>query len=256
MPTPDTVLIIPAAGAGTRLQSATPKVLSPVNGRAMIDHLFDRYRHVVGRVVLVVNPSFEAQVRRHVEHLAPAFDVQYAQQAEATGMLDAILLASDAAQQRPASRIWITWCDQVGVHPHTITKLQQLSEQHADAPVILPTARQAPPYIHLERDAVGRITAIRQRREGDDMPEVGESDMGLFSLSSDAYFNLLPQFSSEATRAAATRERNFVPFVPWLVHRGVSVVTFPATHELEAVGINTPADRRRLEAYLRELEQL
>ena len=38
---PDTVLIIPAAGAGTRLQSTTPKVLSPVNGRPMIDHLFD-----------------------------------------------------------------------------------------------------------------------------------------------------------------------------------------------------------------------
>jgi bifunctional UDP-N-acetylglucosamine pyrophosphorylase/glucosamine-1-phosphate N-acetyltransferase len=253
--TPDTVLIIPAAGAGTRLQSTTPKVLSPVNGRAMIDHLFDRYRHAVQRVVLVVHPSFEAQVRRHVEQLAPAVDVQFAQQPEPTGMLDAILLASDAARQSPASRVWITWCDQVGVHPDTISTLHRLSQQRTDVAAVLPTSRQAPPYIHLERDTSGRITAIRQRREGDDMPEVGESDMGLFSLSPDAYFNLLPQFSTEATQAAATRERNFLPFLPWLVQQGHSVVTFPATHELEAVGINTPDDRRRLEAYLRELEQ-
>jgi bifunctional N-acetylglucosamine-1-phosphate-uridyltransferase/glucosamine-1-phosphate-acetyltransferase GlmU-like protein len=255
VPSPDTVLIIPAAGAGTRLQSPTPKVLSAVNGRAMIDHLFDRYSQVVQRVVLVVHPAFEADVRRHVEKMARVFDVQYALQATPTGMLDAILLASDAARQRPPARIWITWCDQIGVHPDTIATLRGLSEERADAAVVLPTSRQAPPYIHLERDGEGRITAIRQRREGDDMPPEGESDMGLFSLSADAYFNLLPQFSHEATHAPATRERNFLPFLPWLVQRGHSVVTFPATNELEAVGINTPDDRCRLEAYLRGLER-
>ena len=171
-------------------------------------------------------------------------------------MLDAILLASDAAQAKPAARVWITWCDQIGVHPrHRLPRWRGMSHEHADAPAILPTSRQASPYIHLDRDAEGRITAIRQRREGDEMPAVGESDMGLFSLSPDAYFNLLPQFGREATQAASTRERNFLPFLPWLVQRGHSVLTFPSTNELEAIGINTPDDRRRLEAYLRELEK-
>ncbi len=220
----------------------------------MIDYLFDRYRDAVRRVVLVVHPSFEVDVKRHVEKMGSGLDVQYAQQPSPTGMLDAILLARDAAVQRPASRIWITWCDQIGVHPDTITTLRRLSEEHAETPVILPTAQQTPPYIHLDRDSDGRITAIRQQREGDDMPPVGESDMGLFSLSPDAYFNLLPQFSGEATQASATRERNFLPFVPWLVQRGHSVVTFPSTNGMESVGINTPDDRRRLEAYLRDLE--
>ena len=87
------------------------------------------------------------------------------------------------------------------------------------------------------------------------MPQIGESDMGLFSLSPDAYCNLLPQFGSEATQATSTRERNFLPFLPWLVQRGHSVLTFPSTNELEAIGVNTPDDRRRLEAYLRDLEQ-
>ena len=87
------------------------------------------------------------------------------------------------------------------------------------------------------------------------MPAVGESDMGLFSLSADAYFNLLPQFGRETTAAAGTRERNFLPFIPWLAQHGYPVLTFPSTNELEAVGINTPEDRRRLETYLRELEE-
>jgi bifunctional UDP-N-acetylglucosamine pyrophosphorylase/glucosamine-1-phosphate N-acetyltransferase len=248
-------LIIPAAGAGTRLQSTAPKVLSPVNGRAMIDYLFDRYRGAVQRFVLVVHPSCEIEVRRHVDEVAAALDVQYAKQPEPTGMLDAILLASDAARQNPVARVWVTWCDQIGVHPDTIAALDRMSHEHPGASVIFPTSRQAPPYIHLDRDADGRITAIRQRREGDEMPPVGESDVGLFSLSPDAYFTLLPRFAREATWATATRERNFLPFMPWLVQRGHVVLTFPSTNELEAIGINTPDDRRRLEAYLRDLEQ-
>jgi bifunctional N-acetylglucosamine-1-phosphate-uridyltransferase/glucosamine-1-phosphate-acetyltransferase GlmU-like protein len=265
----DIVLIIPAAGAGTRLrtdatnrsggqarlQSSTPKVLSPVNGRPMIDHLFDRYRHAVQRIVLVVHPSFEHDVRRHVEQAAPPVDVEYAHQLQPTGMLDAILLASDRARKAPPDRVWITWCDQIGVHPDTIGTLARLSRERAEVPAIFPTARQAPPYIHLERDDEGRIIAIRQRREGDTMPPVGESDMGLFSLSTEAYFDLLPEFGREAAQAAATRERNFLPFMPWLAQRGHSVLTFPSTNELEAIGVNTPEDRRRLEAYLRDLER-
>lgn len=255
MRTPDIVLIIPAAGAGTRLQSATPKVLAPVNGRAMIEHLFDRYRDAVQRFVLVVHPSFEAEVKRHVTQFAPSLDVQFATQANATGMLDAIMLASDAARAHSAARVWITWCDQIGVHPHTIATLARLSREHAGAPAILPTSRQVSPYVHLNRDADGRITGIRQRREGDDMPPAGESDMGLFSLSPEAYYELLPEFGRHAVQASATRERNFLPFLPWLVQRGHPVLTFPSTSELEAIGINTPDDRQRLEAYLRDLDQ-
>ena len=86
------------------------------------------------------------------------------------------------------------------------------------------------------------------------MPPVGESDMGLFSLSPQAYYDLLPRFAGEAVQASATRERNFLPFLPWLARRGHAVLTFPSTSELEAIGINTPDDRQRLEAYLRDLE--
>ncbi len=171
-------------------------------------------------------------------------------------MLDAIMLASNAAQASSAARVWITWCDQIGLHPDTIATLGRMSRERYDAPAIVPTSRQATPYIHFDRDAQGRIAAIRQRREGDEMPPFGESDMGLFSLSPGAYLDLLPQFSREAEKATATRERNFLPFLPWLAQRGHDVLTFPSTNELEAIGVNTPDDRRRLEAYLRGLEKL
>jgi bifunctional UDP-N-acetylglucosamine pyrophosphorylase/glucosamine-1-phosphate N-acetyltransferase len=250
----ETVLVIPAAGAGTRLNSDTPKVLAPVNGRPMLDYLFERYRHAVARFVLVLHPSFADRVREHVTSPAAPFDVTYALQPAPTGMLDAILLAAAALAAAPPERVWITWCDQIGVHPDTVARLSEMSAVHPEVPVVMPTARQVDPYIHLERDPDGLIAAVRQRREGDRMPAVGESDMGLFSLSADAYFEELPRFGREAGPSHGTRERNFLPFLPWLAARGENVVTFPCTNEMEALGVNTPDDRRRLADYLRGLE--
>jgi bifunctional UDP-N-acetylglucosamine pyrophosphorylase/glucosamine-1-phosphate N-acetyltransferase len=252
---PETVLIIPAAGAGTRLQSPIPKALTHVNGKAMIDHLFRLYHHVARRFVLVVHPLHESAVREHCNTVAPDLDIEYAKQAEPTGMLDAILACADAVRVSVPDRIWVTWCDQIGVHPDTIATLAHLSQTHSQASLIFPTARQLDPYIHLDRDSDGRIISIRQRREGDAMPPTGESDMGLFSLSPEAYFTWLPRFGTETQRAATTGERNFLPFVPWLARQGHRVVTFPCTNEMEAIGINTPHDLQRLERYLVERER-
>ncbi|WP_415794978.1 NTP transferase domain-containing protein, partial [Mycolicibacterium frederiksbergense] len=36
---PETAVIVLAAGAGTRMRSATPKVLHPLGGRSMLAHV-------------------------------------------------------------------------------------------------------------------------------------------------------------------------------------------------------------------------
>ena len=81
------------------------------------------------------------------------------------------------------------------------------------------------------------------------MPEMGEGDSGLFALSRRAYFELLPEYARAVEQGTATRERNFLPFVPWLAGRGV-VRTFACRDEAESIGINTPDDLRAVEAYL------
>jgi len=227
----------------------TPKLLAPVAGKAMVDHVLDLYGEIVSHVLLVVHPSFEAAVRAHCR--SRSLEISYVQQPEPTGMLDAILLAAVTARAAGPDRIWITWCDQVAIHPDTIATLARVSGDPT-LDLVFPTARQAAPYIHIERDAAGRITRIRHRREGDAMPPVGESDMGLFSLSRDAYFEQLPRFAQTAGSAPGTRERNFLPFIPWLVRNGGHVRTFPCRDEQEAVGINTAEDRAQVERYLRQ----
>jgi len=246
------LLIIPAAGSGSRLGADVPKVLVRVDGMTLLERLLMLYRRWVDHVIVVVNPAFEALVLQHVRDGPDAERLTLLQQREPTGMLDAILLGTTTAARVQPSSVWVTWCDQVAVHPRTIERLAARTATASDASIVMPTVMQPRPYIHLERDAEGRIVRVLHRREGDPMPEVGESDMGLFALSRTTYLDRLPAYAEQVEIGRTTGERNFLPFIPWLA-RTETIVTFGAENPMEAIGINTPQDLREVEQYLRSL---
>jgi bifunctional UDP-N-acetylglucosamine pyrophosphorylase/glucosamine-1-phosphate N-acetyltransferase len=242
------LLIVPAAGAGSRLGGGAPKILVPVAGRPMIDYLVDVYRSLVDGVVVVTHPTFTAAVRAHVAAAPVACTV--VEQRERTGMLDAVLLAGPIVNTRAPDEVWITWGDQVGVLPATVRRLARVMSEQPRPAMALPTVRRRHPYTHFERDPAGTITRFLQRRERDSMPDEGESDIGVFAMRRDVYERDLQQYARSAAPGRATGERNFVPFVAWLAPR-TPVATFPCTDEREAIGINTPEELRAVEDWLR-----
>ena len=258
MRSPDTVLIIPAAGAGTRLQSTDAE--SSVAGQRQAD---DRssvrsLQARVQRVVLVVHPSFEVRRQDGTSNTSRLLSTcNMRTQAEPTGMLDAILLASDAARaERRLGVSGLRGAIRSACIRDTIATLGRLSRDSADAAAILPTSRQAPPYIHLDRDAEGRITAIRQRREGDDDAVDRRKRYGAVLAVAGRVLQPAAAVRPRGRRRRPPHARGiFCRSCRGSFSRGHSVLTFPSTNEMEAIGINTPDDRRRLEAYLRELEQ-
>lgn len=241
------LLIIPGAGLGTRLGAETPKLLAAVNGRPMLLHLLTMYAHVAEHVVVVVHPSAREAVRLAVQD-APAEVPDIWEQDRPAGMLDAILIPRAGVEAARPRRVWITWCDQVAIHPRTIDRL--VEAEAGDPLVAFPTCRGESPYVHFARDRSGRIDRVLHRREGDPMPHTGESDAGLFSLSLAAYLELLPEFAADPEVGTSTGERNFLPFIPWAARRG-PVVTFPCTEPEEAIGVNTPEDLAVVERTLR-----
>jgi len=241
------LLVIPAAGRGTRLEATLPKPLVPVAGKPMIDHLFDRYREAVDRFVVVVSPSFAAAAERHCRERTET--IELALQSSPTGMLDALLCAREPVRRRHPRHVWITWCDQIAVRPETVARLATLCDAEA-GDLIFPTCVKPRPYIHFVRGDDGTILEVLHRREGDPMPAAGENDLGLFALTADTYLTLLPRFARGVEPGAATGERNFLPFIPWLARRA-RVDTFPARHEIETLGVNTPAEASEVEGFLR-----
>lgn len=249
MPAPSRLLIVPAAGQGTRLGGTTPKALALVNGTPMIQHVLERHRGRVRLAVAVVRPGMEAAIEAIGRETG--VPVRTVVQERPTGMLDAILLAAGEVRRDAPACVWITWCDQVAIRPGTLDALERACPGGGETAFAFPTAVGPHPYIHFDRAADGRIVGLRQRREGDAMPPVGESDAGLFAMSPDVYLDLLPAFGASCGKPGATGERNFLPFIPWLeAQRPGSVRTFACLEPIEALGINTPGDLARVEADL------
>lgn len=242
------MLVIPAAGTGSRLGADLPKLLVPVNAKPMIEHLLTLYAGAADRVVVVVSPAARAQVQAALANTRP--EVSLVVQARPTGMLDAILLAGQAVKAAAPRRVLVTWCDQIAVLPRTVADVVEAARRTPEPALVMPTCRRDHPYVHLVRDPDGRIIRVLHRREGDDMPAVGESDAGVFDLSLEAYLTLLPQYAAAPETGARTGERNFVPFVA-RVAAGNRVVTIPCREPEEAIGINTPEELAMLEAHLR-----
>jgi bifunctional UDP-N-acetylglucosamine pyrophosphorylase/glucosamine-1-phosphate N-acetyltransferase len=241
------VLIVPAAGRGSRLGSELPKLLVPVNGRAMIDYIFDRYHDLISEFLLVVSPTAAGQVTQHVARRSERIELLI--QETPTGMLDAIMIPRPRVEVSESEEIWVTWCDQVAVEGATVARLAQAMGDPARPDLVFPTVKSEQPYIHFARDGNGAVTAVLHRREGDAMPTVGEGDIGLFALSARAYLQELPVYAAHAPPGKLTGERNFLPFIPWLARRK-RVEIIPATAAIEAVGINTPEDLARIAQHL------
>lgn len=208
----------------------------------MIDHLIALYRDVVDQWILVVSPADRIAIAAHLDDTD--VDAELYEQAVPTGMLDAILIPG-RAEASLSDRVWITWCDQIGVDPRTV---RRVVEAEADEPdLLLPTVAGDDPYVHFVRSE-GTIVEVRHRRERDEMPSSGESDMGLFSLSRRAYEIELPDYARGAPLGSETGERNFLPFIPWLAGRG-NVRTVDNHESIEALGVNTPEDLIRMERH-------
>jgi len=241
-------LIVPAGGIGTRLGLGVPKLLAPLNGRPMIEHLVELYSASVEALAVVVHPSALEATRELMAQVRLATELFV--QERPTGMLDAILLAKPAVERWRPRRVWITWCDQVAIHPTTVARLKKASELDPSLVLSMPTCRSKEPYIHLVRNDRAEIVDVLHQREGDSMPETGEGDAGLFDLSLYAYLDLLPRYAAAPAVGRGTGERNFLPFVAAVRQHG-PVHTFPCEDDVEAVGVNTPAELARVEAYLR-----
>ncbi len=236
--------LVAAAGRGTRLGFHLPKVLYPVDGRPVLAWLGHRLDGLVRSLALVLSPdgarSFEGQV---VDVPMP---LAVAQQSEPTGMADAILAAEGAIGDQVATVI-VLWGDQIGVQRETMVRALAVHESHELKPAVtVPLARVDVPYVHYDFDGSGRLSAVRQRREGDVLPDSGLADCGCFVVSPRVVFPALRRLRAAGLlRGRLSHEENFLQALPFLA-REAPVVGVTGATSIETIGLNSTVDLERL----------
>jgi bifunctional N-acetylglucosamine-1-phosphate-uridyltransferase/glucosamine-1-phosphate-acetyltransferase GlmU-like protein len=144
----------------------------------------------------------------------------------------------------------VVWGDQVALRRESVETCMRLHQGPLQPSLTCPTVLRANPYIHFDRDEAGRLVGLRQAREGDAMPETGESDTGFFCFETTALRRLLDRLHAEGGGVgAATREFNLLPVIPLAAQQEL-VLTPRVMRIEETVGINTSEDAAIIEAYL------
>lgn len=241
-----TMALVAAAGRGTRLGFHLPKVLFPVDGRPLLEWLGSRLSGLVGSVALVLSPD-GAEALRETPVTVP-MPMTVSIQAEPTGMADAILAAEATVLDRPeVDTLVVLWGDQIGIQRETVMRALAVHACHELKPAVtIPLARVDVPYVHYEFDAAGRLLTVRQRREGDTLPDAGLADCGCFVISPRTVFPVLRRLRMAGLlRGRLSHEENFLQALPFLA-REASVVGVTGASPADTIGLNSAADLERL----------
>ena len=242
--------VIPAAGRGTRLGLALPKILAPLNDSQTIwSVLRGKLLDVVDRVHVVLSPEGEPAFRSVVSDDPCNDRISTSVQQMPIGMGDALFGCHEYWGW--ADKVLVIWGDQVFVSPQTLSAALLL---HAQAPkrLVLPVTSLAQPYVEFVFDASGGLAEVRQSREGDVCTAGGWNDVGTFVLSTGELKQAWDNYLLEASPGKKTGEVNFLPFLPFLAAHGWDVCRLVVTDSREARGVNTNDDLEFFRSLLRQ----
>jgi bifunctional UDP-N-acetylglucosamine pyrophosphorylase/glucosamine-1-phosphate N-acetyltransferase len=221
--------IVLAAGQGTRMRSRIPKVLHPLAGRPMIDHVIDALADAgVERPVVVVGHAADA-----VES-AIAGRAACARQEPQRGTADAVRVAL-AAVDDGAAELLVTMGD-VPLQPAAVYRSLLDALRETDAAVALVSASPDDPtgYGRIVRDERGGAAAIVEERDADDGTRaIGEVNVGTYAFDAAWLREALPRIT-----ASASGEYYLTDLVALAVDAGRPVAVVRAEDAGDAMGIN------------------
>jgi bifunctional UDP-N-acetylglucosamine pyrophosphorylase / glucosamine-1-phosphate N-acetyltransferase len=165
MTQPTSLAIILAAGKGTRMKSALPKVLHKLAGAPMIAHVLSAAHAAgIGKTALVVGPGME-EVAQAATALDPKLEVFV--QPKQQGTADAVKAARQAFEDFKG-HVLILYGDTPLLRSETLKAVAAELSSGADLVAIGFEAENPTGYGRLLLDDRGRLAAIREEKDASD----------------------------------------------------------------------------------------
>ncbi|MWV10842.1 UDP-N-acetylglucosamine diphosphorylase/glucosamine-1-phosphate N-acetyltransferase [Pseudomonas sp. R-28-1W-6] len=234
-------IVILAAGQGTRMRSALPKVLHPVAGKSMLGHVIDCARQLQPqRIHVVIGHGAEV-----VQERLAAPDLNFVLQAEQLGTGHAV------AQALPfidAERVLILYGDVPLIEAET---LQRLLQQVGPEQLALLTVRLDDPtgYGRILRNAAGVVQAIVEQKDASaEQRAIKEGNTGILAVPGKRLADWLGRLSNHNAQG----EYYLTDVIAMAVADGLVVATEQPQDAMEVQGAN---DRLQLSQLERHYQQ-
>lgn len=229
-------VIILAAGQGTRMRSALPKVLHAVAGKPMLQHVIDTARQLSADAIHVVYGHGGEQVRETIGDP----DIRWVEQREQLGTGHAVEQAMP--QVGDASTVLVLYGDVPLIQVETLSHLlANVGEGIALLTVMLEDAHG---YGRIVRDAEGRVCAIVEQKDAsEEQLLIREANTGILACQGGQLRDWLQQLDNNNAQG----EYYLTDVIAMAANAGVSVNGVVAGSELEVSGVNDRVQLARLE---------
>ena len=226
-------VVILAAGKGTRMRSALPKVLQPLAGRPLLAHVLDVARELQPAAIHVVYGHGGEQVRQ----VCDAADLNWVLQAEQQGTGHAVM---QAMPEIPSDHEVLILCGDVPLVRAGVLKALVAASGGERLAVLTACLDDPTGYGRIVRDDAGHVSAIVEERDATAQQRaLHEINTGLMACPA----GLLNGWLGRIGNDNAQQEYYLTDIVGLAVADGQAVMAVDAGEADEVLGIN---DRRQL----------
>ncbi len=230
--------VILAAGKGTRMKSALPKVMHPVAGRPMVNHVLDVAAGLgAERQVVVIGPDMEAVAAA----VAPAEAVVQTEQA---GTADAVKPAR-AALAGFDGTVLVLYGDTPLITAETLTRMVEAREAGGHAVVVLGFRPADPgPYGRLIEGTNGGLDAIVEAKDASpDQRAVTLCNSGVMAIDGGHLFGLIDRVGNDNAKG-----EYYLTDVVEIARSDNATCGWIEADEAELMGVNDRIDLAAAEA--------
>ncbi|MFI9310325.1 bifunctional UDP-N-acetylglucosamine diphosphorylase/glucosamine-1-phosphate N-acetyltransferase GlmU [Streptomyces triculaminicus] len=242
-------VVVLAAGEGTRMKSATPKVLHAISGRSLVGHVVAAARELDPQHLVVIVGHAREQVSAHLAEIDP--DVRTAVQYEQNGTGHAVRMGLEELSGNGIvlDGTVVVVCGDTPLL--TGETLRRLSDTHAaDGNAVTVLTAEVPDstgYGRIVRDeATGAVTAIVEHKDATDVQRaIREINSGVFAFDAQLLADALGKVRTDNSQG----EEYLTDVLGILREAGHRVGAAVAADHREILGINNRvqlAEARRL----------
>ncbi|WP_245158920.1 bifunctional UDP-N-acetylglucosamine diphosphorylase/glucosamine-1-phosphate N-acetyltransferase GlmU [Blastococcus sp. TF02A-35] len=238
-------VVVLAAGQGTRMRSATPKVLHPLGGRSMLGHVLAAASPLAAGVTVVVVGAGREAVRDHLAQVAPEALPVVQEEQRGSGHAAAVALAAVPDLTGP---VLLVNGDAPLLRQSTVVRLVDEHLRQGNALTVLTAEVEDPTGLgRIVRDADGSVRAIVEQRDAtEEQRAIREINAGVYVGDAAAVRSALGRIDADNDQG----ELYFTDVLGLLVGDGARVGGVIAEDPDDVLGCN---DRVELAARRRTL---
>jgi bifunctional UDP-N-acetylglucosamine pyrophosphorylase/glucosamine-1-phosphate N-acetyltransferase len=229
------LVIVLAAGEGTRMKSTRPKVLHEIAGATLISHVLTATKELKPHELRVVVGAAADEVKLEINQIYPGAKTVLQEVRSGTG--DAV---RRALTKSDSGKVLVCAADTPLITTKTLAALVAAHSKSGAVATVLTTEVPDPTgYGRIVRDA-GKLTKIVEERDASESErELNEINTGVYIFEIDKLFNSLAGLSNSNSQG----EAYLTDVIAILKGKGESVATYEAHDFTEFLGIN---DRSQL----------